>query len=321
MASPNLGELATVTLRNRRGKLADNVLNHNALLRYLNRAGNADPADGGRTIIEELEYASNSTFKYYSGYETLDITPQTVFDAAEYNWKQAAVVVSFSGLEERQNMGKEQSIKLVDRRIRNAEKTMQNNLSTGVYSDGTGTSGKQIGGLQLLVADDPTTGTVGSISRATYSFWQNQLYDFSVNSVTPSSSTIQTAMDSIWLSCIRGADAPKIFVAGTTYFTYFWQSLTTIQRISSDTSATSGFRELAFNGPGGTAMVMYDASCSATRMYCLNTDYLFWRPHPSANIEQLDRRQSVNQDATVIPIIFMGNLTMSNAQRQGVIIA
>jgi hypothetical protein len=43
---------------------------------------------------------------------------------------------------------------------------MQNNLSADMYSDGTATSGKQIGGLQLLVADTPTTGTVGGINRA-----------------------------------------------------------------------------------------------------------------------------------------------------------
>ncbi len=35
MVSPNLTEIVTTTLRNRRGKLADNVLNHNALLRRL----------------------------------------------------------------------------------------------------------------------------------------------------------------------------------------------------------------------------------------------------------------------------------------------
>ena len=138
MANANLGDLVTTTLRNRRGQLADNILNHNAVLRFLNRAGNVDPADGGRSLVEELEYAENQTFKYYSGYEALDISPSEVFDSAEYEWKQAAVVVSVSGAEERKNAGKEQSLRLVDRRIKNAEKTMMNNLSEGVYSDGTG---------------------------------------------------------------------------------------------------------------------------------------------------------------------------------------
>lgn len=319
MATANLGDLVTTTLRNRRGQLADNILNHNAVLRFLNRAGNVDPADGGRTLVEELEYAENQTFKYYSGYEALDISPSDVFDSAEYEWKQAAVVVSVSGAEERKNAGKEQSLRLVDRRIKNAEKTMMNNLSEGVYSDGTGASGKQIGGLRALVADDPTTGTVGGIDRAAFEFWRNQVYDFSEASVEPGPDTIQKAMNALWLDCLRGADAPTLIVADTAYFNHYWQSLQAIQRISSEEDAGAGFRSIQFYGPGGSAPVMYDDNCPESHMYMLNTDYLFWRPHKDANMEPLEKRQSTNQDATVIPIVFMGNLTMSNAARQGVI--
>jgi hypothetical protein len=46
---------------------------------------------------------------------------------------------------------------------------------------------------------------------------------------------------------------------------------------------------------------------------------MFWRPHRSANMIPLERRESINQDAVVVPLIFMGNLTMSNASLQGVI--
>lgn len=67
MAEPNLTEIVATTLRNRRGALADNVLNHNALLRELNKRGNVSLEEGGRTLVEELEYAENSTFKYYEG--------------------------------------------------------------------------------------------------------------------------------------------------------------------------------------------------------------------------------------------------------------
>ena len=61
MASPNLSELVTTTLRNRSKKLADNVTNHNALLRRLKERGNVKLTDGGRTIVQELDYAENST--------------------------------------------------------------------------------------------------------------------------------------------------------------------------------------------------------------------------------------------------------------------
>jgi len=33
-----------------------------------------------------------------------------------------------------------------------------------------------VNGLQLLVAAAPTTGVVGGIDRATWTFWQNQAY-------------------------------------------------------------------------------------------------------------------------------------------------
>jgi hypothetical protein len=321
MASPNLSEIVTTTLRNRSGEFADNVTKDLALLRRLEQRGNVKPADGGRTLVQELEYAENSTFQYYSGYEVLNVAPSEVFSAAEFNWKQAAVNVTWSGLEaDIQNAGKEKVIDLLESRIANARRTMANNLSTGIFSDGTGTSGKQVGGLQSLVADAPATGTVGGINRANFSFWRNQVYDFSDQSVTASATTIQAAMRNLYLNCKRGSaasEAPDFVVAGTTYFEFFWNSLTTIQRVTSEDTAVAGFDSLKFR----KSDVFHDEDCAATRMYMLNTQYLFWRPHRNRNMVPLERKGAVNQDATVVPIVWAGNLTMSNAARQGVIVA
>lgn len=320
MADPNLSEIVSSTLRKRSKSFADNVSKGNALLAFLSGKGRVRPADGGRTIVEELEYAENATFKYYSGYEVLDVTKAVVFSAAEYNWKQAAVVISASGLEtEVQNTGMEAAINLLSSRTRNAERTMGNNLSTGIYSDGTGTSGKQITGLQALVADAPSTGTVGGINRANYSFWRNLTYDFSDSSVTASKTTMQTAMNTLWLSIQRGNEHPDIIVGGSTYFRFYWESLQAIQRITSVDKGLAGFRTIEYLG----VPVVYDgdSGLAATRMYMLNTDYLAWRPHTRRNMVPLTRRDSGNQDAFVIPLVFAGNLTMSNANRQGVILA
>ena len=181
MPSPNLSEIVTTTLRNRSKKLADNVTENNAVLYRLKEKGKIKPVSGGRTIVQELEYAENGTYKRYSGYENLDISPSDVFTAAEFDFKQAAVAVSISGLEQLQNSGSDALLDLLEGRINNAEKTMVNNIAADMYSDGTADGGKQIGGLQLLVADDPTTGTVGGINRASYSFWRNATYDASTD--------------------------------------------------------------------------------------------------------------------------------------------
>jgi predicted transcriptional regulator of viral defense system len=71
MPSPNLSEIITTTLRSRTGELADNMIKNNALLSRLKKKGKVKPVTGGRTIVQELEYAENSTYKRYSGYETL----------------------------------------------------------------------------------------------------------------------------------------------------------------------------------------------------------------------------------------------------------
>lgn len=318
MAEPNITELVTMVARSRTRKLADNVSNSNALLMHISRSGNVQPVSGGRTIVQELEYAENSTFKYYAGYEVLDISPSQVFDAAEYNWKQAAVVVSVSGLEGRvQASGKEELIPLVRSRIRNAERTMANQLSNGVYSDGTGSGGKEITGLQTQVSDT-AAGSPGGIARATFSFWQNQKLDpVGDGAGAMSSTTVQANMKKLDILCRRGNDKPNVWIADANYFEYFWTSLTDIQRINDTRKGNSGFDELAFAG----ASVMYDGDSGipADHMYALNTDYIHWRPHVRTNMVPLERRDSLNQDSYVVPIVFAGNLTMSNASLQGVI--
>jgi len=61
MASPGLSEIVTTTLQNRSGVIADNMSENNALLSRLSKRGKVKPVSGGRTIVQELSYAENST--------------------------------------------------------------------------------------------------------------------------------------------------------------------------------------------------------------------------------------------------------------------
>lgn len=321
MASPNLSEIVTTTLRNRSKKLADNVSENTALLQRLNKKGNVKPVDGGRTIVQELEYAENSTYKRYSGYEILNIQPSDVFTAAEFDWKQAAVAVSISGLEMLQNSGTEKVIDLLESRIKNAERTMMNNMSGDVYSDGTADGGKQIGGLQLLVADSPATGTVGGIDRASWTFWRNTSFDATTDGgAAATSANIQSYMNRVWLSVTRNTDRPDLIVADNNYFRLYWESLQAIQRITSDEMAKAGFNSLKFMDADVVFDGGYGGSAPTNHMYFLNTNYIFLRPHKDRNMAPLDPdRFSVNQDAMVKLVGWAGNLTMSNAFLQGVL--
>lgn len=320
MASPGLTEIVSTTLRNRSKKLADAVSNNNALLYRLKENGNNRPFSGGRTIVDEIEYAENGTFQWFSGYEQLNIAPSDVITAAEYEIKQASVAVSMSGLEKLQNAGKEQVIDLLEGRIKNAERTMLNNISTGVYSDGTGSSGKQIGGLQLLVADTGLS-TAGGISSTTWAFWRNQVYDFSTNSVTAGPATIQTAMNTLFLNCSRGTDRPDLAVADNTYFRYYWESLQAIQRITNEKMAAAGFENLKFMGADVVFDGGQDGAAPSNHMYFLNTEFLKYRPHRDCNMTPSADRFATNQDAMVQLLLWAGNITCSNRALQGCIVA
>ena len=226
-----------------------------------------------------------------------------------------------SGLDKAMNSGTKQSVfNLAKSRIMVAEKTLQNTVSAALYYSNTESSGKAIGGLQHLVADLPTSGTVGGIDRSANTWWMNQRYDFSVQAVTASATTIQAALNTVYIAATRGRDKPDMIVGGTTYFQYYLASLQANQRFMKDDSAGAGFASLTFWG--GMADVFFDPNeTTGSRMYLLNTDYMHFRPHVDWNFVTLDDKVSVNQDATVIPLYFKGNMTMSNAARQGVVCA
>lgn len=327
MASPNLSEIITTTLRNRTKKLADNVTENNAILLRLSKRGKVKPVSGGRTIVQELEYAENSTYKRYSGYDTLNISPSDVFTAAEFEFKQAAVAISISGLEQLQNSGENAIIDLLESRIGNAERTMRNNISADMYSDGTADGGKQIGGLQLLVADDPTTGTVGGIDRATWTFWQNIKFDATTDgSAAATAANIQSYMNRVAIQLVRGTDGPDLAIADNNYYRLYLESLQAIQRITDPASdmAAAGFSTLKYYGMGKAVDVVLDGgfggNAPTNHMYFLNTEYIHFRPHSDRNFSPLDPdRFSVNQDAMVKLIGWAGNMTVSNSRLQGIL--
>jgi len=311
MASPNLSEIITTTLRNRSKSLADNVSNHNALLTRLSQNGNISTVTG-REIVRELEYASNGSVNFYTGYETLDVSPSDVLTSATFSYKQLAGNVTISGLEQIQNSGTEAIINLLESRIGVLEKTMANTLSTSLYSDGTGSDGKEVGGLQLLVAD-AGTGTVGGINSTTYTFWKNA--QTTATSTAFSTTNVQADMNTMYLNLVRGNDSPDLIMADGNAYKAFLGSLQAIQRITSDGMAKSGFTSVAYLNSD----VVFDDACPQDKMYMLNTDYLRLEVAANRNFVPGEAKMSVNQDAMVTPMFWSGNLTCSNRALQGVI--
>lgn len=324
-----LTEIVTTTLRNRTGALADDVTKNNALLNRLKKRGNVKTVSGGRTIVQEIAYAENGTYKRYSGYETLNISPSDVFTAAEFNYAQSAVAITMSGLEMLQNSGKEAIIDLLESRIENAETTLMNNIALDIYSDGSADGGRQIGGLALLVSTTPGTGVVGGIDPSTTAgaFWQNIAFSSVTNGGAPmSAANAQSYMNRTALQLVRGRDYADLIVADGNYYRNYLESLQAIQRITDEGMAGIGFTSLKYYGAGNSADVVldggYGGGAPTNTMYFLNTKYIFFRPHADRNFAPIgDERFAINQDAMVKIVGFAGNMTLSNRRLQAVLTA
>ena len=319
MSNPDFDDVLTSTIASRSGQLADNMTNNNALLRRLKSKGKIRPISGGSKIVEELEYGEGD-LTWYSGYDTIEYTPKQLFTAAEYSLKLCAVPVAISGEDLLKNSGKERIVDLFEKRVENAIKTIGNKMSAAIYSDGTGSSGKEIGGLALLVADTPTTGTVGGINRATSGneFWRNKSTQMTE---ALSTDNIHAAMDKMYMSLCRGTDKPDLIICNNDIYGIYEATLLPQQRYSDNKLADAGFTSIKFKGADLICDGGQNGHCPNDKIYFLNTDYLYLRPHKDRDMKVIGgERMAVNQDALYKIIGWAGNMTMSNASLQGVLI-
>ncbi len=319
-ANSAITDIIATTIQSRTGVIADNVSLNNALLAKLKQRGNIKTFSGGNTILQELSFAANGNAGWYSGYEVLPIAAQDVLSAAEYTIKQAACPVTISGLEQLQNAGKEQIIDLLDARIDVGESSMANLIAAGIYSDGTAAGGKQIDGLLKQIPTDPTTGTVGGIDRATWSFWRSKIFRATTDGgAATTAANIQTYMNRMWASLVRGRDRPDLIIFDNNYWSLYMASLQAQQRFTGTDDAKLGFVSVKFMD----ADVVLDGGIGgfmpASTGYWLNTKYIFYRPHAQRNMVPLSpgQRYSVNQDAATQILAWAGNVTASGLQFQG----
>jgi hypothetical protein len=313
LSFPNVTDLVATTIEYRQGEIRDNVTKNNALLRHLEKKGHTREFSGGTQIFEEISFQANPNANWYSGYDPLPTSAADVLSAAAYQIKQAACPVTVSGLELLQNAGKEKIIDLVDGRMKVAEASMYNLLAQGAYSDGTGNSGKQIGGLDIAIPIVPSTGTYGNINRATWPFWSSQVR---TAGGTITTATVQTEMNAMWSLLVRGKDHPHIAIMDSFWWQIFMASLQLIQRFTGAEEGDLGFPTAKYmntdcvldGGIGGFATLK---TC-----YWINTDFFYWRPHAARNMVPLspEKRYAINQDAVVQILAWAGNITSAGPQ-------
>lgn len=315
-------EMVTSTDRNWSTDVTDNVSNHNALLRKLKEKGKINSISGGYEIARPIEYAENSTYQRFTGYDQLNTSASDVLTTVRYDMQQIALHVTASGREIRMNMGsKERMIDLVKTRKANALRTAANQFSVDLY--GSGALPNQIGGLANIIQTNGQ-GTVGGIDASVWTMWRNRFREATGTNLAAAPSVANAAslkadMNAIWLILNRGADKPDLIVASHDFYALFEIGEQEQQRYASSDLANAGFQTLKYKGQDVVFDDNANFATTAERMYFLNTDYLYVVQHSEAKWTPDEEKRPTNQDAVVIPIYWMGNLVCTRRAAQGLL--
>jgi hypothetical protein len=320
MANPNVGqrvasnwELVVKT------KPEDQIHNDYWLFNQMSEGKGFIGKSGGDFISGPIEYALNTTVQSYSDTDEFSTTRVDVFDRYEYQWKEYVGTVLMSELEKDRNSGEGQVFDLLPAKMESLRKSLRRKLNEDAYGDGTGNSGKAITGLAALVSSTPTTGTVGGINRANFSFWRNQQTSGAQSS--SAFDNLRATMRSIYNLCSNGVseDHPSFGVTDRTVFEGYESLLVANERFTDKKDGDGAFKNerLKFKG----MMLSYDTSCTASTMYFLNPEFYKWIYKTGAWMKGRPAVNPANQTVDIFAVRSMLNTIATQPRRLGVLTA
>jgi hypothetical protein len=323
MPDPNVGQIVASAWEAVVGTKPEDVIHNDYwLFNRLSEGKAFKGIDGGRSINGPIEYAINTTVKAYTDLDLLDTTRIDVFDEFTFPWKEYAGTVVMSELERAKNQGSGRKFALLDAKLENLRNSFKRAMNTDMYGDGTGTGGKVLGGLGLLVPVNPALGTMGGINRATYTFWRSQQVTGTMT--TAPFDNLQASMRRLYNLCSNGVNGghPSFAVTTMTIFEAYEAMLVKNERYvreGKSDKGVSGFKgdSLMFKDID----IAYDIACPAGLLYMLNTDNLKLAYQTGYWMKGFPAVDPANQTADIFKVMTIANLYTNNPRRLGVITA
>ena len=315
-----LQEALSLAVEDRSSGYMDLVSNSNVILAVMKQKGMMKTFEGP-TIRERLLYNESGTYTRYSGYQFLNPKPVELINDAEFTPKMAAVSVTLSSEDILQNSGSStQLMNIMEVHLEAAEQELMDRFTEDLHGDGTADAGRQIGGLQLAIPTDPTTGVYGGIDRADNAIWRTTSYnansDFAGVGTDVDATTIKPIFNQIMIERSRGKKGPDLIASSQEHYLAYQAATESIQRITDGGGvAKLGFPSLKFYGAGKSSDIVLEggigSAMPANTTYFLDTDALKFRYHKDRKFSKFGGKQTpVNQDAVVQHIGFFGELTM-----------
>lgn len=308
-------------------KFQNNLEGKNALyLKFVEKNGRA-LLEGGKELTFPVILGRGNAGSYY-GDDELTIDRPAGLQPLKYDWKQFYSSIVIDGIEEIMNAGPEQAADLVEGRMSQAEITTANDFEQMLCGDASGNVGgdgvaRDWNGLQNLIADDPTTGTIGQLSRVTYTQLRNQTFTTAVTGFNTSQAG-RNAMSTLWVRCTNGGRSPNFAVTTAAIWTLYQLSLTANEQYimnQDKTLASAGFPSISFMG---NMPVVFSGNCLASHMYFIRiakpkTDGgTFLVISKNANFKMRPFQTPINQDKRVALVLSAGQLCTDAPYLNGV---
>lgn len=329
--------LVSTTLTNASSKLEDQIATSNAFFYKLKSQGlwNKVASLGDRVRIPLMYELGSAGF--YSGYDTLDTTPMDGITSAFWDWRQMAVPITISRLEERQNSGEHQLVDLLKAKTKQAMLGIEDlfgraffqgqgaidaaSLATAYTDAGTGASG--FDPIGLLIKYDPTSSTtIGSINQSTETWWRNQY----LNSAADSYAKFLKDLRKLNNDCSKGSGgSPDLHVCDQGTFELYEAALAALHQNQSYVKADIPFQNLMFKGqPVVWDQFVADVDNGSTTItdgtwYMINTKYFSVKVDKSTDFITTPFVKPENQDAKVAHILWYGAICVSNRRKHGVL--
>lgn len=310
MATPvGTNEITSISRRYILPVLVDNIYNGNPIFFRLNAMGKK-MVQGGYQIEIPLVWTRWANGGFYQGYDLLDVSPSDTVKNAAWDWKQAYVAITVSGLDLIRADSPEAIANFLTFQFENAQTELAEIMGAGIWGTGTG---KNIDGIQNAVDDGTGTNgaTYGGLSRSTNTFWKSTV-DSSTTTLTLAS------MRSNFGLATQGGRHPTLICMTQANYNRYWgltqpnQSFPVQPSGTDEQLAQAGFTSLVFDG----VPVIVDSHVPANSIYFLNEDYMYFIVNPRADFSLRDFEIPANQDAMTSKILWAGDLVFSNVARQ-----
>lgn len=274
------------------------------------------PYPGGLHIREGLEYGDDTTGitgGAVSRTGTYDVEEFPAFEGAQFRPVYYVQTIPYWDADIADNGTSEvQYWDFVRNRRSNCLKIMQARFARHLFSSGADTL--QINGLGDFFNNSLT---LGNISRVDNEWWRSYVHG---NGGTGRAITTRLIAELV-ANVSDGDVMPDIAVTSTQEWVSLEAATDPRERFQNTTLANLGFDNISYHG---RVPIIYDKYCDVDsdtqhKMYFINFDHIFWRPHQMFNMKMQEMMRMPKNLGQYSLVIWFGNITTNNPRRLGVI--